>query len=110
MGDVIDFPSQDVKLAQLETEIKKAVTDLEFKYTELDALHDMLNTKEKEANELETSYDVLIKQYIDIEGIENTPALWLTYSRSCAVKAIADGEYEMIWLGTGLEDDDGSVE
>ena len=60
MGDVIDFPTQDVKLAQLETEIKKAVTDLEFKYTELDALHDMLNTKEKEANELETSYDVLI--------------------------------------------------
>ena len=32
MGDIIDFPSQDVKLAQLETEIKKAVTDLELKY------------------------------------------------------------------------------
>ena len=27
MGDIIDFPSQDVKLAQLETEIKKAVTE-----------------------------------------------------------------------------------
>jgi hypothetical protein len=106
MGDVIDFPSQDVKLAQLETEIKKAVTDLEFKYTELDALHDMLNTKEKEANELETSYDVVLKQYVDLEGIENTPALWLTYSRSCAVKAIADGEYEMIWLGTDLGEDE----
>jgi len=105
MGDVIDFPSQDVKLAQLETEIKKAVTDLEFKYAELDALHDMLNTKEKEANELETSYDVVLKQYVDLEGIENTPALWLTYSRSCAVKAIADGEYEMVWLGTDLEDE-----
>jgi hypothetical protein len=106
MGDVIDFPSQDVKLAQLETEIKKAVTDLEFKYTELDALHDMLNTKEKEANELETSYDVVLKQYVDLEGMENTPALWLTYSRSCAVKAIADGEYEMIWLGTDLGEDE----
>ena len=105
MGDVIDFPSQDVKLAQLETEIKKAVTDLEFKYGELDALHDMLNTKEKEANELETSYDVVLKQYVDLEGIENTPALWLTYARSCAVKAIADGEYEMVWLGTDLEDE-----
>ncbi len=105
MGDVIDFPSKDVKLAQLETEIKKAVTDLEFKYTELDALHEMLNVKEKEASELEKDYDVTLKKYVDEEGIENTPALWLTYSRSCAVKAIADGEYEMIWLGTDLEDE-----
>jgi len=105
MGDVIDFPSQDVKLAQLETEIKKAVTDLEFKYTELDTLHEILNEREKEANELEKSYDVILKEYVDLEGIENTPALWLTYSRSCAVKAIADGEYEMIWLGTDLEDE-----
>ena len=106
MGDVIDFPSQDVKLAQLETEIKKAVTDLELKYTELDTLHDILNEREKEANQFEKDYDVLIKQYIDEVGIKDTPALWLTYSRSCAVKAIADGEYEMIWLGTDLENDD----
>ena len=106
MGDVIDFPSQDVKLAQLETEIKKAVTDLELKYTELDTLHEILNEREKEANELEKSYDVTLKEYVDLEGIENTPALWLTYSRSCAVKAIADGEYEMIWLGTDLEEDE----
>jgi len=106
MGDVIDFPSQDVKLAQLETEIKKAVTDLEFKYTELDTLHEILNEREKEANELEKSYDVTLKEYVDLEGIENTPALWLTYSRSCAVKAIADGEYEMIWLGTDLGEDE----
>jgi hypothetical protein len=42
----------------------------------------------------------VIKQYIDEVGIENTPALWLTYSRSCIVKAKAEGEYEMIWLGT----------
>lgn len=106
MGDVIDFPSQDVKLAQLETEIKKAVTDLELKYTELDTLHEILNEREKEANQFEKDYDVLIKQYIDEVGIKDTPALWLTYSRSCAVKAIADGEYEMIWLGTDLENDD----
>jgi len=105
MGDVINFPSKDVKLAQLETEIKKAVTDLEFKYTELDTLHEILNEREKEANALEKDYDVILKEYIDEEGIKNTPALWLTYSRSCAVKAIADGEYEMIWLGTELEDE-----
>ena len=54
----------------------------------------------------EKEFDVLIKQYIDEVGIENTPALWLTYSRSCVVKAKAEGEYEMIWLGTDLEDDD----
>ena len=106
MGDVIDFPTQDVKLEQLKTEIEKGVTDLEFKYTELDTLHDILNEREKEANELEKEHDVLIKQYIDEVGIKDTPALWLTYSRSCAVKAIADGEYEMIWLGTDLESDD----
>ena len=106
MGDVIDFPSQDVKLEQVETEIKKAVKDLELNYTELDTLHEILNEREKEANQLEKDYDVLIKQYIDEVGIKDTPALWLTYSRSCAVKAIADGEYEMIWLGTDLENDD----
>ena len=105
MGDVIDFPSQDVKLEQLKTEIEKGVTDLEFKYNELDALHDMLHMREQEAAQLEKDYDVVIKQYIDIEGIENTPALWLTYSRSCIVKAKAEGEYEMIWLGTEDNED-----
>ena len=100
MGDVVDFPTQDVKLEQLKTEIEKGVTDLEFKYNELDALHDMLHQREQEAAELEQDYDVIIKQYIDEVGIENTPALWLTYSRSCVVKAEGEGEYSMIWLGT----------
>ena len=106
MGDVIEFPTQDVKLAQLEAEIKKGVTDLEYKYSELDTLHEMLHHREQEAGLKEKEFDVLIKQYIDEVGIENTPALWLTYSRSCVVKAKAEGEYEMIWLGTDLEDDD----
>lgn len=106
MGDIIDFPVQDVKLKQLETEIKKGVTDLEFKYNELDTLHDMLHMREQEAQTLEKDFDVLIKQYIDEVGIENTPALWLTYSRSCSVRAEGDGEYSMIWLGTDWEDKD----
>ena len=105
MGDVIEFPTQDVKLEQLKTEIEKGVTDLEFKYEELDVLHGMLNQREQEANELEKSFDVVIKQYIDEVGIENVPALWLTYSRSCVVKAKAEGEYEMIWLGTDEHDE-----
>ena len=100
MGDVVDFPTQDVKLKQLENEINKGVTDLEFKYNELDTLHEMLHNREQEAGEMEKDFDVLIKEYIDEVGIENTPALWLTYSRSCIVKATAEGEYEMIWLGT----------
>lgn len=100
MGDVIEFPVEDVKLKQLESDIKKGVTDLEFKYNELDTLHEMLNMREAEANTMEKDFDVLIKQYIDKVGIEDTPALWLTYSRSCVVKASGDGEYEMIWLGT----------
>ena len=106
MGDVIEFPTQDVKLEQLKTEIEKGVTDLEFKYNELDTLHEMLHNREQEAGQLEKDFDVVIKQYIDEVGIENTPALWLTYSRSCVVKATAEGEYEMIWLGTDLESDD----
>lgn len=104
MGDVVDFPVQSVKLEQLNEQIEKAVGDLEFKYDELDTLHDMLNQREQEANELEKSYDVILKEYVDEVGIKDTPALWLTYSRSCAVKAIADGEYEMIWLGTDLDE------
>ena len=51
MGDVVDFPTQDVKLAQLETEIKKGVTDLEFKYSELDTLHELLHHREQEADQ-----------------------------------------------------------
>ena len=99
MGDVVNFPVEDVRLKQLEDQIKKGVTDLEFKYNELDTLHEMLHNREQEAGELEKDFDVLIKEYIDKEGIENTPALWLTYSRSCIVRAKAEGEYEMIWLG-----------
>ena len=106
MGDVIDFPTQDVKLQQLKTEIEKGVADLEFKYTELDTIHDMLHTREEEAGQLEKDYDMLIKEYIDIVGIKDTPALWLTYSRSCVVKATAEGEYEMIWLGTDWDNDE----
>ena len=105
MGDVVDFPTQDLKLKQLEEQLEKGVTDLEFKYNELDTLHDMLHSREQEAGQLEKDFDVVIKQYIDEVGIENTPALWLTYSRSCIVKATAEGEYEMIWLGTDLDDD-----
>jgi hypothetical protein len=100
MGSVVEFPTQSIKLKQLEEKINKGVTDLEFKYDELDVLHEMLNNREKEASKLEKDYDVLIKEYIDEVGIEDTPALWLTYSRSCAVKAEGDGEYSMIWLGT----------
>ena len=99
MGDVVDFPVKDVRLKQLEEQINKGVTDLEFKYSELDTLHEMLGQREAEASTLEKDYDVLIKEYIDEVGIEDTPALWLTYSRSCLVKATGDGEYEMIWIG-----------
>ena len=106
MGDVVDFPTQDVKLAQLKEQIVKAVGELEFKYTELDTLHEMLNMREQEAAQMEKDFDVLIKQYIDEVGIENTPALWLTYSRSCVMKAKAEGEYEMIWLGTDWDNED----
>lgn len=99
MGDVVQFPTEDVKLEQLKEQIEKGVTDLEFKYNELDALHEMLGNREAEANELEGSFDLLIKEYIDEVGIKDTPALWLTYSRSCVVKATGEGEYEMIWIG-----------
>jgi hypothetical protein len=105
MGDVVDFPVQSIKLKQLTEQLEKGVTDLEFKYNELDTLHDMLHMREQEAGQLEKEFDVIIKQYIDEVGIENTPALWLTYSRSCIVKAKAEGEYEMIWLGTDSEDE-----
>lgn len=98
MGDVVEFPVEDIKLKQLESEIKQAVTDLEFKYNELDTLHEMLNNKEAEANIMENDFNGLIKQYIDKEGIENTPALWLTYSSKCMVKCEGDGEYSMVWL------------
>lgn len=106
MGDVIDFPTQDVKMAQLENEINKGVSDLEFKYAELDTLHDMINQREAEANALEKDFDIVIKQYIDEVGIKNVPAIWLSYSRSCVMKAKAEGEYEMIWLGTEDYDDE----
>ena len=106
MSNVIEFPTQSIKLKQLEEQINKGVTDLEFKYNELDTLHDMLHNREQEAGKLEKEYDLIIKEYIDEVGIENTPALWLTYSRSCIVKATAEGEYEMIWLGTDLEEDE----
>lgn len=99
MGDVVQFPTEDVKLEQLKEQIEKGVTDLEFKYSELDALHEILGNREAEANELEGSFDLLIKEYIDEVGIKDTPALWLTYSRSCVVKATGEGEYEMIWVG-----------
>ncbi len=99
MGDVVEFPIEDVRLKQLEEQINKGVTDLEYKYSELDTLHDMLHHREQEAGDLEKDFDVLIKEYIDKVGIEDTPALWLTYSRSCVVRAKAEGEYEMIWIG-----------
>ena len=106
MGDVVDFPTQDVKLKQLENEINKGVTDLEYKYSELDTLHEMLHHREEVAGIKEKEFDVLLKQYIDEVGIENTPALRLTYSRSCVVKATAEGEYEMIWIGTEEDQDE----
>ncbi len=99
MGDVVEFPTESRKITELTEKLEKGVTDLEFKYNELDAIHEMLNQREAEANTLEKDFDKLIKEYVDIKGIEDTPAIWLTYSRSCIVKATGEGEYKMIWIG-----------
>ena len=106
MGDVVEFPTKDAKLKKLEDQVIGWMVGLEHTYEELDALHDKLHKLEQEAARQEKDYDLKIKEYIDEVGIENVPALWLTYSRSCVVKATAEGEYEMIWLGTDLEEDD----
>jgi hypothetical protein len=106
MGDVINFPTHDAKVKKLEDTLTGWIAGLEETYDELDALHDSLHNLEQEASRQETDYDEVIKEYIDEVGIENVPALWLTYSRSCAIKALESGEYEMIWLGTDLEDTD----
>ncbi len=99
MGDVIEFPTESRKITELTEKLEKGVTDLEFKYNELDAIHEILNQREAEANTLEKDFDKLIKEYVDIKGIDDTPAIWLTYSRSCIVKATGEGEYKMIWIG-----------
>ncbi len=99
MGDVVEFPTESRKITELTEKLEKGVTDLEFKYNELDAIHEMLNQREAEANTLEKDFDKLIKEYVDIKGIDDTPAIWLTYSRSCIVKATGEGEYKMIWIG-----------
>jgi len=106
MGDVVEFPTQEAKVKKLEDTICGWIAGLEYTYDELDRLHDKLHTTEQEAARQEKDYDLKIKEYIDEVGIENVPALWLTYSRSCVVKCKAEGEYEMIWLGTDLENDD----
>ena len=103
--NVIDFPSQDIKLANQKEHLGKAVEELEYKYGELDTLHEMLNQREADANKLEKEFDEVLKLYIDEVGIDNVPALWLSYSRSCAVKSIGEGEYKMIWLGTDLDEE-----
>ena len=103
--NVLEFPSQDLKLANQKEQLGKAVDDLELKYSELDTLHDMLNHREAEANKMEKEFDEVLKLYIDEVGIDNVHALWLSYSRSCAVKAIGDGEYKMIWLGTAHDEE-----
>ena len=107
MSNVIDFPTQETKVKKLEDQVVGWMVGLEHTYEELDVLHDKLHTLEQEAARQEKDYDAVIKEYIDEVGIENVPALWLTYSRSCIVKAKAEeGEYEMIWLGTDLEEDE----
>ena len=105
MGDILEFPTQDAKIKKLEDQLTGWIAGLESTYDELDTLHESLNNMEKEAARQEKDYDEVIKEYIDEVGIENVPALWLTYSRSCVMKATAEGEYEMIWLGTELEDE-----
>jgi hypothetical protein len=104
MGDVVEFPTQEAKVKKLEDTICGWIAGLEETYNELDELHDRLHTLEQEAARQEKDYDVVIKEYIDEVGIENVPALWLTYSRSCVMKAKAEGEYEMIWIGTDLDE------
>ena len=106
MGDVVDFPTQDAKLKKLEDQVIGWMVGLEHTYEELDALHDKLHRLEQEAARQEKDYDLKIKEYIDEVGIENVPALWLTYSRSCVVKCKEEGEYEMIWLGTDTGEDE----
>jgi len=87
MSNVVKFPCKDPAagfVKQLHTRMK----ELDALYDRLEAQHHELNALERNAAELEASFDDVLTQYAGLVGGENLEVEMLRYSQN--TKAVSD--------------------
>ena len=92
MSNVLEFPSNTVAADALRNGLVRQIDDLEDIYDILDALHGKMYDLEKQANEMEYTYDKELSRYADKVGSENVEVQFLGYTSRHIVSVDADGE------------------
>jgi len=92
MSNVLEFPSNTVAADALRNGLVRQIDDLEDIYDILDALHGKMHDLEKQANEMEYTYDKELSRYADKVGSENVEVQFLGYTSRHIVSVDADGE------------------
>lgn len=92
MSNVLEFPSNTVAGDALRNSLVRQIDDLEDIYDILDALHGKMHDLEKQANEMEYTYDKELSRYADKVGSENVEVQFLGYTSRHIVSVDADGE------------------
>ena len=78
MGDVIDFPQKafKYKIEESLSDMRSSLTDM---YAALEKVDKGYKTIEKQAHDMEDSYQQLMMLYIEEVGQENVPLEWLEF-------------------------------
>ena len=78
MDDVIDFPQKAFKF-KIEESLSDMRTSLTDMYAALEKVDKGYKTIEKQAHDMEDSYQQLMMLYIEEVGQENVPLEWLEF-------------------------------
>ena len=91
MGDVIDFPQKafKYKIEQSLSEMRSSLSDM---YAALEKVDKGYKTIQKQAHEMEDSYQALMGLYIDEVGQDAVPLEWLEFCPYVGMERGPDGK------------------
>ncbi len=94
MTKVLQFPTKEVRVCNLEIEMDDHINKIEDAYEILEKLHESIHLMEKEAATLEREFDRSLGVYAGFVGKDNIPVMYLDYSSNVTATLNEAGEIE----------------
>ena len=91
MGDVINFPQKAIKV-RLEETMENMRGSLREIYDALEKVDKGYKTIERQAHEMEDSYQELMMAYMEEVGSDNVPLEWLEFCPYVGMERGPDGK------------------
>ena len=91
MGKIIEFPKITLK-KKMEDNLSDLRTSLKEMYEALEKIDKGYKMVESQTHELEDSYQVIMKMYIEEVGQDNVPLEWLEYCPYVGMERDPDGK------------------